>query len=387
MQKAKHAQLPNLDSIRALAALIVVVSHIELQKQENGLTNIRSIVRNFGSLGVTIFFVLSGFLITYLLFQEHTSKNKINIVNFYFRRILRIWPLYFIVLGFGVFIYPANLDAIGIGLSVFFLPNIAFMLQKLPGLIDPIWSLGVEEQFYMFHPHFFRMKSIKNIFNTLIAMFIFFYALKFCASKLHWDVVSKIMYKARFDCMMLGGIFSMWVVNYLKDQKYFKTKISPALFFSISFQRILFTSFVLYLLLAVYKANFYNDQLLSIFTALAIANLALNPNCIISIQNRFLSFVGKISFGLYLLHKFPVELMIYFSKQLGIQQVVLQNMFIYTTSITLAIGLAYISFNYYEAYFLKLKDNKFSADASQTKTTSKKWRFGFKNLFGAVKPV
>ena len=386
MQKAKHTQLPNLDSIRALAALIVVVSHIELQKQENGLGNIRSIVRNFGSLGVTIFFVLSGFLITYLLFQEHTSKSKINIVNFYFRRILRIWPLYFIVLGFGVFIYPANLDAIGIGLSVFFLPNIAFMLQKLPGLIDPIWSLGVEEQFYMFHPHFFRMKSIKNIFNTLIAMFLFFYALKFCASKLHWDVVSKIMYKARFDCMMLGGIFSMWIVNDLKHQKYFKSKISPALFFSVNFQRLLFSSMVIYIALAVIKAELYNDQLLSFFTAFAIANLALNPNCIISIQNKFLSFVGKISFGLYLLHKFPVELMIYCSKQLGIQQVALQNVFIYTTSITLAIGIAYLSFNYYEAYFLKLKDNKFSVDATKLQPTSNKWRISLKNLFSIAKP-
>jgi peptidoglycan/LPS O-acetylase OafA/YrhL len=80
--------------------------------------------------------------------------------------------------------------------------------------------------------------------------------------------------------------------------------------------------------------------------------------------------------------------MIYCSKQLGIQQVILQNAFIYTTSITLAIGLAYVSFNYYEAYFLKLKDKKFSVDAINTKqATEKKWRFSFKNIFGTVKPI
>jgi peptidoglycan/LPS O-acetylase OafA/YrhL len=360
MPKIIHKQLPNLNSVRALAALIVVVSHIELQKQELGLANVRPVVKNFGSIGVTIFFVLSGFLITYLLFQEHSSKTKINITSFYFRRILRIWPLYFIVLLFGIFIYPRHVDSVGIALSVFFLPNIAFMLQKLPGLIDPIWSLGVEEQFYLFHPHIFRMKSLKNIFNTLISIFIFFYALKFCATTLHWEMVSKIMYKARFDCMMLGGIFSMWIVNYQRGNKYFKSVVSPEILFNKGFQAVLYIFYVSYLVLATVNASLYNDQFLSIITACAIGNLALNPNCIISLESRFLSFVGKISFGLYLLHKFPVELMIRTTQALGITNVFVQNIFIYSTAITLALLLAYVSFNYYEGYFLKLKDKKFS---------------------------
>ena len=364
MSKAIHKQLPNLDSVRALAALIVVVSHIELQKQELGFANIRPIVKNFGSIGVTIFFVLSGFLITYLLFQEHSSKGKINVSSFYFRRILRIWPLYFIVLLFGVFVYPAHVDTTGIFLSVFFLPNIAFMLEKLPGLIDPIWSLGVEEQFYLFHPHFFRMDRIKNIFNTLIGMFLFFYALKFCASKLHWETCSKIMYKARFDCMMLGGIFSIWIVNYQRDNKYFKTLLSPASIFSKPVQAGLYILYVGYLIAATVQSSLYNDQFLSILTACAIGNLALNPNCIINIENKFLSFVGRISFGLYLLHKFPVELMLRSSRAMGIENTTMLNVFVYSTSLTLALMLAWLSFNYYEKYFLKMKDKKFAVTLS-----------------------
>lgn len=370
MLKPVHKQLPNLDSVRALAALIVVVSHIELQKQELGFANIRPIVRNFGGIGVTIFFVLSGFLITYLLFREHSSKGKIHITSFYFRRILRIWPLYFIVLLFGVFIYPGHVDTTGIVLSVFFLPNIAFMLEKLPGLIDPIWSLGVEEQFYLFHPHIFRMKKLKNIFNTLVGIFIFFYVLKFCASKFHWETCSKIMYKARFDCMMLGGIFSMWIVNYQRGNQYFKTLFTPTVIFSKAFQAGLYIFYVSYLVLATAKSSFYNDQFLSILTACAIGNLALNPNCIISLQNKFLSFVGKISFGLYLLHKFPVELMLRASRALGIDNLVVQNVFVYTTSIALALLLAYVSFHYYESYFLKMKDKKFSGTPTPTANSS-----------------
>jgi peptidoglycan/LPS O-acetylase OafA/YrhL len=360
MSKPKeiHKQLPNLDSVRAIAALIVVFSHIELQKQELGLANIRPVVKYFGSIGVTIFFVLSGFLITYLLFKEHTSKSKINITGFYFRRILRIWPLYFMVLLFGIFIYPGNVDSAGVVLSVFFLPNIAFMLGRLPGLIDPIWSLGVEEQFYLFHPHIFRIKNSKKIFNTLICIFICFYTLKFFAAKLHWETVSTIMYKARFDCMMLGGIFSIWIVNYQKENQYFNTLFSPSMLFTKTFQGILYIFYVAYLLMATVNTSLYSDQFLSILTACVIGNLALNPHCIISLQNRFLSFVGKISFGLYLLHKFPVELMIRTAKALKIENVVAQNLFIYSTSITLALVIAWLSYNYYEGYFLKQKEKK-----------------------------
>lgn len=364
MLKAVHKQLPNLDSVRALAALIVVVSHIELQKQELGFANVRPLVRNFGTIGVTIFFVLSGFLITYLLFKEHSSKTKINIRSFYFRRILRIWPLYFIVLLFGVFVYPGHVDTTGIVLSVFFLPNIAFMLEKLPGLIDPIWSLGVEEQFYLFHPHIFRMNSLKRIFNTLIVIFASLYVLKFCASRFNWEVCSKVMYKARFDCMMLGGIFSMWIVNHQRQNNYFKALVSPTIIFSKPFQAGLYIFYVSYLVVSTARQSFYNDQFLSILTACAIGNLALNPNCIISLQSKFLSFVGKISFGLYLLHKFPVELMLRTSKALHIENLVAQNVFVYTTSVTLALLLAYISFHYYESYFLRMKDKKFSQEAT-----------------------
>jgi peptidoglycan/LPS O-acetylase OafA/YrhL len=361
--KNVHKQLPNLDSVRALAAMIVVISHIELQKEKSGFTNIMYLVKNIGSAGVTIFFVLSGFLITYLLFKEHTAKSKINIRSFYFRRILRIWPLYFLVLLFGIFIYPRNVDSTGIVLSVFFLPNIAFMLHKLPLLIDPIWSLGVEEQFYLFHPHIFRMSRMRTIFNTLIGIFVFFYALKFCARKMHWDTCLNIMFKARFDCMMLGGIFSIWIVNFQRNNKYFKTLLSPSLIFNKPFQVLLYTFYVGYMILAIQNAAFYSDQLLSGLTACAIGNLALNQNCIISIENRVLTFIGKISFGLYLLHKFPVEFVVTYCRKFGIENVLFQNVFIYSIAISFSIALAYLSFHFYESHFLKLKDKKFATEA------------------------
>ena len=159
--------------------------------------------------------------------------------------------------------------------------------------------------------------------------------------------------------MMLGGITSMWLVNYLRDEPYFKTPIKPRLLFSRPVQIALYSFYVLYLVAAVYNASLYNDQFLSILTAGVLANLALNPDCVISLENKFLSFIGKISFGLYLLHKFPVELMIRSTQKWGITNVLAQNLIIYSGAVVLAIGLAYLSFTYYEAYFLKMKEKKF----------------------------
>ena len=92
----------NLDGIRFIAALMVILEHTSdyVAYQEKGFPNVlRKYVIEFGSYGVTLFFVLSGYLIFYLLFSEKKWTGDISIRNFYIRRVLRIWPLY---LGFGL---------------------------------------------------------------------------------------------------------------------------------------------------------------------------------------------------------------------------------------------------------------------------------------------
>jgi len=99
-----------LDVIRALAALLVIVHHIELSVYlefghvgELGIIH-NAVVHFVGKRGVHIFFMLSGFLITYLLIQEKLKQERIAIGKFYLRRILRIWPLYFLTVFIG-FVY------------------------------------------------------------------------------------------------------------------------------------------------------------------------------------------------------------------------------------------------------------------------------------------
>ena len=93
---------PNLDAIRFIAFFLVFFYHGFGEAFK--LFSIH--INNLGSIGVSIFFVLSGFLITYLILTEIALKGRMNVVAFYIRRALRIWPLYYAVV-IGVFIiYP-----------------------------------------------------------------------------------------------------------------------------------------------------------------------------------------------------------------------------------------------------------------------------------------
>jgi peptidoglycan/LPS O-acetylase OafA/YrhL len=100
-----------LDTLRFLAFLCVFISHIFVFStfQFSGLKTrwIITYLLTQGNLGVSFFFVLSGFLITYLLLKEINRKGEISVAHFYIRRVLRIWPIYFIVTGVGFLILPA----------------------------------------------------------------------------------------------------------------------------------------------------------------------------------------------------------------------------------------------------------------------------------------
>ena len=102
--KSKKLYLPGLNGIRAIAAIGVMLSHINLSLHSFKISSIslfgfdennKQSQWNLGEQGVTMFFVLSGFLITFLLLKEKKQSNKISIKKFYIRRILRIWPLYY----------------------------------------------------------------------------------------------------------------------------------------------------------------------------------------------------------------------------------------------------------------------------------------------------
>ena len=147
------ARLPSLDGLRALSIGLVLFAHsrppVELQK----------LAFYCGTLGVRIFFVISGFIITWLLLQEVKSCGGISLKNFYIRRIARIFPAYYTYLVVVFFLDRAGL--VDGGSSIQKILNILFLANYGPceGPTGVLWSLGVEEQFYLIWPGIFILLS------------------------------------------------------------------------------------------------------------------------------------------------------------------------------------------------------------------------------------
>src|SRR6185503_15185352 len=178
--------LPGLNAIRAFAALIVLIFHFDLFIAKHfGITAMTIFPTNYqASTAVTLFFVLSGFLITYLMLLEKAKSNTIRIRFFYIRRITRIWPLYFLIIFFTILLnYVAGNNLIRdepgiLFLYCSFLGNViepfGITVHNAHSIIFPmmvLWSLGVEEQFYLVWPILNKTfnKTVTVLFTFIIA--------------------------------------------------------------------------------------------------------------------------------------------------------------------------------------------------------------------------
>ncbi|NTW33027.1 MAG: acyltransferase, partial [Bacteroidetes bacterium] len=210
-----------LDSLRAIAALIVVLSHIELVKESNKITNCFSLMPS-GHTGVILFFVISGFLITSLLLQEQIVNKSISIKKFYLRRILRIWPLYYLVLFISVILFNYKPEVNTVVLCLTILPNIAHVLNCGWAVNPPVWSIGVEEQFYLIWPSlikFAKSKILLILILIVIGYTILPHILLFIIKRTNFansnvpNFINLFFASAKFNCMALGGILA-YLIHY-----------------------------------------------------------------------------------------------------------------------------------------------------------------------------
>ena len=189
--KDERIYFPNLNGLRFIAAFLVIIHHIEQIKSFLKIDNYLEVipfVGIIGKLGVVLFFVLSGFLITYLLLAEEQKYKKISIKKFYIRRILRIWPLYFLIILLSLLILPNisifTLPGFGkdvvhqylffkIILYAVFFPNLVFTLFGMVPYAAHTWSVGTEEQFYLVWP--IILKYFKKFRIVLMFLIIFLY--------------------------------------------------------------------------------------------------------------------------------------------------------------------------------------------------------------------
>lgn len=204
----------NLDGLRFLLAFIVFGSHSMLGETINEQIDfdfLERLVRVFtsGHLSVSFFFVLSGFLITYLMLEEKETSGKFSVKNFYIRRIFRIWPLYYCVLIFSYFIYPFVKTKLGyvdqnpysLIHQLLFLANfdnirihVNDLVGVAPMMIGINWSVSIEEQFYMGWPLLFSIAKARHfwIVCTFIIFASFVFRMNTIPENLYYHTLSVI---------------------------------------------------------------------------------------------------------------------------------------------------------------------------------------------------
>jgi peptidoglycan/LPS O-acetylase OafA/YrhL len=153
--KAQPRHLPLLDTLRALAVLMVLWSHVPVVSTPTIVRLLRSAI-NPGYLGVDLFFVLSGFLITRILLVDRLNQRPLRL--FLVRRSLRIFPIYYLLLAFLFFLKPGKY----LGWCAVYLSNFHFMFDKTPNPLPHTWSLAIEEHFYLIWPPIVRFCSARR---------------------------------------------------------------------------------------------------------------------------------------------------------------------------------------------------------------------------------
>jgi len=179
---------PNLDGLRFFSFFVVFLYHTYLSFFNNikdtstGAYNTVKFLFQNGNLGVNFFFVLSGFLITFLLIKEKEFKGTIHVPNFYVRRILRIWPLFYLCLVIGFVVFPIIKQATGQTPNeiakpiyyLFFANNFDFMhtwpTKPDATILSVLWSVAVEEQFYLTWPLILKIIPYKYFRYVFLAI-------------------------------------------------------------------------------------------------------------------------------------------------------------------------------------------------------------------------
>jgi peptidoglycan/LPS O-acetylase OafA/YrhL len=274
-------RIPSLDGLRAISITLVILSHLVKWKH---LSLAR--LETYGALGVNVFFVLSGYLITQLLLREYERSSTVSLREFYIRRAFRIFPAAFVFLAVVIVLYWKQMRWYHVAAAVFYVAN---MDLTRPWIFGHLWSLSIEEQFYLLWPlavkkwHRHRVAILLCVF---LATPVFRTALY--AFKVENGLVGSLPVFA--DQLAIGCLLAIFASRLPKISVYLALAMLIAMilipwFPAASAPRSLFMLFVLRPLLQV-----------------SIAGLVLH---VIQVPYRALNWapvawLGKISYSLYL---------------------------------------------------------------------------------------
>jgi len=362
----KLSRIVSLDAWRGLALLLVYVCHClaatsTVVQQHQWLSDGLKRVGSFGGFGLNFLFVLSGYLITRILVESRHAQHYFR--NYYIRRFLRIFPVYyaflFACLIAGPMIFGRKqfmFDFLHIQTAPtslwFYGTNIVMTIQQswCFGYLSHLWSLAVEEHFYFVWPIVIALLAPKRVmqlaFGLIGASTVARLILGF---GMHEGIATRVNTLCNMDCIAAGAVVALYMMNRDKEECALMSK------------RLLWTAGLLFPIFAV--ASFINTESSAVFCptlgAIGFSGLViktvLDPNSCRLFAHDFMKLVGKYSYGLYLFH-YPVIYLI-------AQHCVKSNWPAVAIFATIALmswaivaPIAVLSFHFFETPFLKLKD-------------------------------
>ena len=366
---ARHApasdRIPQLDGLRGIAILLVLVSHF--WGYPAGYEAINRLART-GWVAVDLFFVLSGFLITGILWDARESTRYYR--NYFARRILRVFPLYYALLAVVFLVLPLfgtspALQAVlrDRPLYLAYLANVALVLhgwQLFP--LDITWSLAIEEQFYIVWPFVVRRLSLRGLFLGLIGTVVVVPLIRTIAwlgFGVGWMATHMLTF-FRLDGLALGGLVALGVRHGLLTPALRRVAMSvlavvgALLVVLIETDRFARNSLLVgtigYSLLAVF------------FAALLFCCLPAGSHLTRTFSHPALCRIGVVSYGIYLVHPLCLLAVAGALAKVGMDVHTLTGWPLVNAGLPFvlcslsAYGLAELSFRYFESPILALKE-------------------------------
>ncbi len=361
-----------LDTLRFFAAIMVVFHHVfdgwigwyripgKLSDGAGGWSKTGEVVNTVSAnatFGVDLFFLISGFLITYLLLREKNDTGKINLPRFYVRRILRIWPLYFFVVAITPFLVSWLRGSLTVPEprylpTMLFYNNFDTMSTQSWGFpFAHFWSICIEEHFYLVWPLLVLLVPVRRlpvVLVSVIALSVGFRAWAFYHSGNAWFAIY-LHTLARIDVMAMGGL-GAWL--------YFHR---PVAFSMPPYLRLFLFAALAFLFMYdgynawpdVFEACFKKFIYLAL-AGLLMANYIFSPTALFRFGPKHVfTYLGRCSYGIYIWGNILVPLVItkfmwrFFPEG---------NSYVYWLAMVGGtIGIAVISYELIEKPFLKLK--------------------------------